>query len=113
MVEIEKCSGTGQWSRFTEFYVEHRQRIIQHYKVRDALTDVKNYMKQGRGAILKDSADQVVGIGSFVLGLAEFGFEHKAIAVLGNCYFVESYQSNRTFIRGLQVLADQIGEAGP
>ncbi|MBP1991934.1 hypothetical protein [Paenibacillus eucommiae] len=112
MVRFEICINTGQWCRFTEFYVEHRQRIIPDYKVIHALVDVKNYMRRGRGAILTDEADQVVGMGSFVLGLADQGFEHKEIAVLGNCYFTDQYQNNRTFVRGLQVLAEQIGEAG-
>lgn len=111
MVQFEICSGTGPWARFTTFYVEHRTRIIPAYKVSRALTDVKNYIKHGRGAILKDEADRVVGIGCFVLGLQEQGFDHKEIAVLGNCYFEERFRSNRTFVRGLQVLAQQIGEA--
>ncbi|WP_165972169.1 hypothetical protein [Paenibacillus piri] len=45
--------------------------------------------------------DEVVGIGSFVLGLAEDWYEHKEIAVLGNSCFTEEYQNNRTFVRGL------------
>ncbi|TMV52289.1 hypothetical protein FE783_04935 [Paenibacillus mesophilus] len=111
MVQFEICSKTGQWSRFTDFYVEHRTRIIPGYKVSHVLTDVQNYMKQGRGAILVDGLNQVIGIGCFVLGLKEEGFKNKEIAVLGNCYFKEEYQNNRTFIRGLQVLADQIWDA--
>ncbi|MDF2715796.1 MAG: hypothetical protein K0R28_2721, partial [Paenibacillus sp.] len=102
---------TGQWSRFTDFYVEHRTRIIPGYKVSHVLTDVQNYMKQGRGAMLLDGTNQVIGIGCFVLGLKEEGFKNKEIAVLGNCYFKEEYHNNRTFIRGLQVLADQIQDA--
>jgi hypothetical protein len=111
MVQIEICSNNGQWGRFTEFYVEHRTRIIPGYRVNHALTDVQNYVKHGRGAILLDSGHQVIGIGCFVLGLEENRFTNKEIAVLGNCYFKEEYQNNRTFIRGLQVLADQIQDA--
>lgn len=111
MVQFEICSNTGQWSRFTDFYVEHRASIIPGYTVSHSLTDVQHYVKQGRGAILVDGANQVVGIGCFVLGLKEDGYKNKAIAVLGNCYFKEEYHNNRTFIRGLQVLADQIRDA--
>lgn len=111
MVQFEICTNTGQWSRFTDFYVEHRTRIIPGYKVSHVLTDVQQYAKYGRGAILLDGANQVIGIGCFVLGLKEEGFKSKNIAVLGNCYFKEEYQNNRTFIRGLQVLADQIQDA--
>ncbi|WP_409345398.1 hypothetical protein [Paenibacillus sp. MBLB4367] len=113
MVQFEICSNTGQWGRFTDFYLEHRTRIIPGYRVSYALTDVKNYMKQGRGAILLDDANQAIGIGCFVLGLEQNGFTDKEIAVLGNCYFKEAYQNNRTFVRGLQVLADQIQDANP
>lgn len=111
MVQFEICAGTGQWARFTEFLIRHRQRIIPNYQLAHALADVKNYILHGRGAILKDGNDQVIGIGSFVLGLQDQGFRRKEIAVLGNCYFEEHYQGNRTFVRGLQVLAQQIGEA--
>jgi len=110
MVQFEICDNIEKWSRFTHFYVKHRQRIVENYKVAHALVDVKNYMTHGRGAILMDAEDQVIGVGSFVLGLAEEGFEQKEIAVLGNCYFVENCRSNRTFIRGLQVIAQQIRE---
>ncbi|QMV44072.1 hypothetical protein [Cohnella cholangitidis] len=110
MVQIELCETNGQWSRFTDFYVTHRQRIIPGYPVSNALVDIKNYIRNGRGAILMEETNQVIGIGSFVLGLEDQGFKHKEIAVLGNSYFVDKYQSNRTFIRGLQVLADQIGD---
>lgn len=111
MVAIEICGSTGQWSRFTEFLLKHRQRIIPNYQLRHALIDVKNYIQHGRGAILKDATNQVIGIGSFVLGLQDQGFRHKDIAVLGNCYFEDPYRGNRTFVRGLQVLAEQIGDA--
>ncbi|MNI28526.1 hypothetical protein D3C73_823050 [compost metagenome] len=110
MVKFEICADNGQWSRFTDFYVTHRQRIIPGYKVSHALLDIKNGMRNGRGAILMDESDQVIGIGSFVLGLENKGFNHKEIAVLGNSYFVDKHQGNRTFIRGLQVLAEQIGD---
>ncbi|MCD9025284.1 hypothetical protein [Cohnella silvisoli] len=111
MVRFEICRNTGHWSAFTEFYVEHRHRIIPDYKISHALVDVKNVMKHGRGAILRDRTNHIVGIGSFVLGMEEHGFEYKHIAVLGNCYFTDDYRNNRTFIRGLQVLAEQIGNA--
>ncbi|MFC6230683.1 hypothetical protein ACFQI7_22930 [Paenibacillus allorhizosphaerae] len=68
-------------------------------------------MEQGRGAILLDGKSRVIGIGCFVLGLEANRFMNKEIAVLGNCYFVEEYRNNRTFVRGLQVLADQIRDA--
>ncbi|WP_028609131.1 hypothetical protein [Paenibacillus harenae] len=110
MVKFEICENNGQWSRFTEFYMEHRQRIIPGYQVTHALTDVKNCIRNGSAAILTDELDEVIGMGSFVLGLEKHGFNNKEIAVLGNCYFADKYRSNRTFIRGLQVLAAKIGE---
>ncbi len=113
MIRIEVCSNTREWSRFTDFYIEQRTRIIPNYRVSLALRDVRNCMKQGRGAIITNENDQVVGIGSFVLGLAEEGFVNKEIAVLGNSCFIEEYQNNRTFVRGLQKLAEQIQEANP
>ncbi|MFD0696329.1 hypothetical protein ACFQZT_19875 [Paenibacillus sp. GCM10027628] len=113
MIQFEICTDTRQWSRFTDFYIEHRARIIPHYPVNLALRDVKNYMLQGRAAIIVNERDEVIGIGSFVLGLAEDGFQQKEIAVLGNSCFKEEYQNNRTFIRGLQVLAAQILEVNP
>lgn len=113
MVQFEICSSTKQWSRFTDFYIEHRSRIIPGYQVSHALTDVQRYMKHGRGAILLDGNDQVIGNGCFVLGLPEDRFTNKEIAVLGNCYFKEEYRNNRTFVRGLQVLAEQIHDANP
>jgi len=111
MVLFEICSNTRQWSRFTDFYIEHRTQIISDYQLSHALTDVRNYMMHGRGAILKDGRDLVIGIGSFVLGTEENRFQDKEIATLGNCYFTEDYRNNRTFLRGLQVLADQIQDA--
>lgn len=113
MVNFEICAGNPDWSRFTDFYLEHRGRIIPGYPVIDALRDVKNYALHGRGAILTDAAGRVVGVGGFVLGLPENKFSNKEIAVLANTYFLEEYQGNRTFIRGLQVLAVQIRDAGP
>lgn len=113
MVRIEICSNTRQWSRFTDFYIEQRTQIIPQYRVSLALRDVRNYMRQGRGAIITNEKDEVVGIGSFVLGLAEDEFRNKEIAVLGNSCFLEEYRNNRTFVRGLQVLAEQIQDANP
>ncbi|WP_372632300.1 hypothetical protein [Cohnella sp.] len=113
MVKFEICSGKPEWSRFTDFYLEHRERIIPGYPVINALMDVKSYALHGRGAILTDDAGQVIGIGGFVLGLSEEKYSHKEIAVLANAYFLEEFQGNRTFVRGLQVLAEQIRDAGP
>ncbi|MCR8635357.1 hypothetical protein [Paenibacillus radicis (ex Xue et al. 2023)] len=113
MIRFEICTSTRQWSRFTDFYIERRASIVTDYPVSLVLRDVKNYMQQGRAAIIVNERDKVVGIGSFVLGLAEAGYEHKEIAVLGNSCFSEEIQNNRTFIRGLQVLAEQILEANP
>lgn len=113
MVNIEICAGVSHWSRFTDFYLRHRERIIPEYKVRSALQDVRNYIRHGRGAILTDESEEVVGIGCFVLGLEDRGFSNKEIAVLGNSFFVEKYRNNRTFVRGLQVLAEQIKDAAP
>jgi len=110
MVKFEICETNDQWSKYTAFYITNRQRIIPGYKVSDALLDVKNCIRNGRGAILTDESAEVIGIGSFVLGLENQRFEPKDIAVLGNSFFEERHQSNRTFIRGLQVLAEQIGE---
>jgi hypothetical protein len=70
-------------------------------------------MQHGRAAILVNEREEVIGIGGFVLGLAEEGYEHKQIAVLGNSCFREEYRNTRTFIRGLQVLAEQIQDANP
>ncbi|MCR8636217.1 hypothetical protein [Paenibacillus radicis (ex Xue et al. 2023)] len=113
MFRIELCSNTRQWSRFTDFYIEHRASIIPRYPVSLVLRDVINYMKQGRGAIIVNERDEVVGIGSFVLGLAEDEFQQKDIAVLGNSCFKVEYRNTRMFIRGLQVLAEQIRDANP
>lgn len=113
MVQFEICANTRQWSRFTDFYLVHRERIIPRYSVSLVVRDVKYYMKHGRGAIIVNERDEVIGIGSFVLGLAEDGYAHKEIAVLGNSCFIEEYHNNRTFIRGLQVLAEQIQDANP
>lgn len=113
MIRFEVCSNTGQWSRFTDFYIRHRTGIIPYYRVSLAVLDVVNYMKQGRAALILNETDQVVGIGSFVLGLAEDGFADQDIAVLGNSCFVEAYRNNRTFVRGLQKLAEEIEDANP
>src|ERR1700730_11890726 len=113
MIQFEIFESTRPWSRFTDFYIQHRRSIIPRYPVMLALRDVKNCMRQGRAAILVNEWDEVVGIGSFVLGLAEEGYQHKDIAVLGNSCFTEMYRNNRTFIRGLQVLAEQIQDANP
>jgi hypothetical protein len=113
MVRFEICAGNPEWSRFTDFYLEHRERIIPRYPVIAALQDVKHYVLHGRGAILTDETGRTVGIGGFVLGLPETKFGQKEIAVLANAYFLEEYQGNRTFLRGLQVLAEQIRDAGP
>ncbi|MBD2868700.1 hypothetical protein [Paenibacillus arenilitoris] len=110
MVKFEICESTGYWCKYTAFYVEHRQRIIPGYQVKHALADVKHCMRNGSAAILTNEQNQVIGIGGFVLGLEKDGFNNKNIAVLGNSYFAEEYRSNRTFIRGLQVLAEKIGE---
>ncbi|MBB6634839.1 hypothetical protein [Cohnella thailandensis] len=111
MVTFEICSSIGQWSRFSEFYLEHRNGIIPGYQVKHALTDIKNVMRKGRAAILVNGKNEVIGIGGFTLGMEENGFENKEIAVLINSYFKEEYRGNRTFIRGLQVLAEQIKDA--
>jgi hypothetical protein len=113
VVSIVICSNTLQWSRFTDFYIRNRTDIIPNYPVTLAARDVRNYMREGRGAILTNDKDEVVGIGSFVLGLAEHDFKDKNIAVLGNSCFLADYRSSRTFIRGLQVLAEQIIDANP
>ncbi len=113
MIRFEICSNTLQWSQFTDFYIQHRTRIIPYYRVNLVLRDVKNYMKHGRAALIMNESDQVVGIGSFVLGLQEDEFKGKDIAVLGNSCFIEEYQNNRTFVRGLQKLAEQIEDANP
>ncbi|MBB6672229.1 hypothetical protein [Cohnella nanjingensis] len=110
MVNFEICESTRQWCRYTEFYVEHRQRMIEGYLVKDALADVKNCMRHGRAAILTDESGEAIGIGSFVLGVESEKFADKNIAVLGNSFFVEKYRSNRTFVRGLQTLAEQIAD---
>ncbi|MDQ6423538.1 hypothetical protein RB620_29430 [Paenibacillus sp. LHD-117] len=107
-MKIKICENNADWSRFTEFYITNRRDIIPGYTVSSALLDVKHYIRHGRGAILMDWPDEMIGIGSFVLGLEERKFDRKDIAVLGNCYFVERHRSTRTFIRGLQVLAEQI-----
>lgn len=113
MIRIDICTNTRLWSRFTDFYLVHRERIIPGYPVQLVVRDVNSYMKMGRGAIIVNEWDEVIGIGSFVLGLMEDGYEQKEIAVLGNSCFTEDYQTKRTFIRGLQVLAEQIEEANP
>jgi len=113
MIRFEVCSTVRQWSRFTDFYIQHRTRIIPYYRVSLALKDVRNYMKQGRAALILNETDQVVGNGCFVLGLEEDGFNDKDIAVLGNSCFIEEYQHNRTFIRGLQKLVEEIEDANP
>ncbi|MFK7695123.1 hypothetical protein [Paenibacillus sp. HJGM_3] len=113
MIRIQTCADTRQWSRFTDFYIQHRTSIIPYYRVSLAVRDVRNYMKHGRGAIILNETDQVVGIGSFVLGLAEDEYQDKDIAVLGNSCFLEDYQNNRTFVRGLQKLVEEIEDAGP
>ncbi|WP_240418110.1 hypothetical protein [Paenibacillus periandrae] len=113
MFRFEICDNNRQWSRFTDFYISHRASIIPHYPVILVLRDIKNYVKHGRTAIILNECDEVVGIGSFVLGLAEADFQHKEIAVLGNSFFVEEFRSTRMFIRGLQVLAAQIRDANP
>lgn len=113
MIRFEVCSTTSQWSRFTDFYIQHRTRIIPYYRVSLAVRDVTNYMNQGRAALILNETDEVVGIGSFVLGLADDEYKDKHIAVLGNSCFIEEYQNNRTFIRGLQKLAEQIEDANP
>lgn len=112
-MQIEICRGNVEWSRFTAFYIAHRTRIIPGYRVDLAVRDVKNYMKQGRGAILLNEAGEVIGNGCFTLGLQEDGFQDPSIAVLGNTYFAEKYRQTKTFVRGLQVLAEQIAEANP
>ncbi|MBO9610831.1 MAG: hypothetical protein J7639_33075 [Paenibacillaceae bacterium] len=113
MVQIEICRSNGQWSRFTAFYTANRTRIIPNYRVDLAVRDVKNYMKQGRGAILVNEAGEVIGNGCFTLGQQEDGFGDPSIAVLGNSYFEEEYRQTKTFVRGLQVLAEQIADANP
>ncbi|MFD0677002.1 MULTISPECIES: hypothetical protein [unclassified Paenibacillus] len=113
MFRIELCSNTQQWSRFTDFYIEHRGSIIPNYPVILVLRDVINYMKNGRAAIIVNERDEMAGIGSFVLGLAEDEYKQKDIAVLGNSCFAEEYRNTRMFIRGLQVLAVQIRDANP
>lgn len=111
-MKIKICENNADWSRFTEFYIANRRDIIPGYSVSSALLDVKHYIRNGGGAILLEETDEIIGIGSFVLGLEERKFERKDIAVLGNCYFVERHRRTRTFIRGLQVLAEQIGAPG-
>lgn len=113
MVRIEVCTTTSQWSRYTEFYIAHRTSIVPGYPVALALKDVRDTMRQGRGGLLTNEADEAIGIGSFVLGLAEEGFGRKEIAVLGNSCFTERYRRSRTFVRGLQALAEQIAKANP
>lgn len=113
LVSIAICSNTLEWSRFTDFYIRNRTDIVPNYPIALAARDVRNYMREGRGAILTSERDEVVGIGSFVLGLADHDFQDKEIAVLGNSCFLEEYRSSRTFIRGLQVLAEQIVDANP
>ncbi|MDF2724371.1 MAG: hypothetical protein K0Q59_4046 [Paenibacillus sp.] len=113
MISIVICSNTLQWSRFTDFYIRNRTDIIPNYPAALAARDVRDYIREGRGAILTNDRDEVVGIGSFVLGLADHDFQDKEIAVLGNSCFLEEYRSGRTFIRGLQVLAEQIIDANP
>ncbi len=113
MVQFTICTDNAGWSRFTDFYLTHRDRIIPGYPVIKALIDVKHNALHGRGAILTDPAGRVIGIGGFVLGLSEDKFSHKEIAVLTNSYFLDEYQGNRTFMRGLQVLAEQMREAEP
>jgi hypothetical protein len=113
MVKFHICSGNKGWSRYTDFYLMHRDRIIPGYPVINTLMDVKNNALHGRAAILTDPAGQVVGIGGFVLGLSENKFSNKNIAVLTNSYFLDAYQGNRTFVRGLQVLAEQMKDAAP
>lgn len=110
MVDFTICESTRQWCRYTEFYVEHRRSMIEGYLVKDALTDVKNCMRHGRAAILTDESGETIGIGSFVLGVESEKFADQHIAVLGNSFFLEKYRNNRTFVRGLQVLAEQIRE---
>ncbi|PYI56335.1 hypothetical protein [Paenibacillus flagellatus] len=113
MIRFEVCTTTAQWGRFTDFYIRHRTRIIPFYRVGLAVKDVRDYMTEGRAALILNENDWVVGIGSFVLGLQEDGYKDKNIAVLGNSFFVEEYRNNRTFVRGLQKLAEQIEDANP
>jgi hypothetical protein len=108
-MKIKICENNTDWSRYTEFYSMNRHDIIAGYTVNNAMIDVKHFIRHGRGAILLEEPDEIIGIGSFVLGLEDRKFDCKEIAVLGNCYFVERHRSTRTFIRGLQVLAEQIG----
>lgn len=112
-MKIVVCKNNEHWSRFTAFYIANRDRIIPGYTVKSALVDVKHSVRNGRGAILIGSSEQIIGIGSFVLGLEEQRFNQKEIAVLGNSYFVEEQRGNRTFVRGLQVLAEQIRGMNP
>lgn len=113
MIRFEVCSTTREWSRFTDFYIRHRTQILPYYRVSLAVKDVRDYMQQGRAALLLNEADSVVGVGGFVLGLQQDGFKDKDIAVLGNSCFTEQYRNNRTFVRGLQKLAEQIEDANP
>jgi hypothetical protein len=113
-MRIQICENNIHWSKYTDFYLKKRNEIIRNYPVGKALVDVKHSIRNGRGAILLDGSDgdEVIGIGSFVLGLEEERFERKEIAVLGNCYFADSYRNTRAFIRGLQTIADQIAATG-
>jgi hypothetical protein len=113
VIRFDVCSTTRQWSQFTEFYIQHRTQIIPYYRVILAVRDVRNYMMQGRAALILNEADLAVGIGCFVLGLQQDAFKDKDIAVLGNSYLTQEYQNNRTFVRGLQKLAEQIEDANP
>lgn len=113
-MRIQICENNSHWSRYTDFYLVNRHAIIRNYPVNKVLIDVKHCIRNGKGAILLggQDKDEVIGIGSFVLGLEEERFESKEIAVLGNCFFTERHRNTRAFIRGLQTIADQIEATG-
>jgi len=113
MVQFTLCQSNEDWSRYTAFYLAHRQQVIPNYQVKHVLLDVIHCIKHGRAALLTAEGGRAIGIGGFVLGLERQRFEHKEIAVLNNCCFVASHRGNRTFIRGLQVLAEQIADMQP
>lgn len=113
MVQFTLCQSNEHWSRYTAFYLAHRQQVISNYQVKHVLLDVIHCIKHGRAALLTDDDGRMIGIGGFVLGLEHQNFARKDIAVLNNCCFAASHQGNRTFVRGLQVLAEQIADMRP
>lgn len=109
-IPIHKCETDEQWYRFSEFFVQHGNKVNPLLEPSTILLELLRY-KQNGGVLYEEIQGQIVGALGYCIGTPDREFDNPSDVFIGSTILLEQFRFGKLFYLGWVALIKELRAA--